>query len=182
MPSSVARSSSATTSVAGSPPVGSEAGTRPISSPWEAVAPTGRSGSVVRYASAASAACCTAAAASGADQSASAMGPPRSEADRTRVVQVERTPIRSGSVRVGSEDRWVHGRGRASPVERGGAAEGGGRSAFGSDHEALGVADLAVEVGRVECDPPDGLVDPAQLGDGERLSQEGGGQGRVLDA
>ena len=69
--------------------------------------------------------------------------------------------------------------GGSALVELGPAAPGRALLA-GGDHEAGGGEHLAPEVGRVQLDAPDGLVDAAQVGDRERLLQQGGGQAGVL--
>jgi hypothetical protein len=59
-------------------------------------------------------------------------------------------------------------------------AAGLGGLAGGFD-EAGHRQDLAVEVAGVQALAPDRLVDLAEFGDGERLADEGGGEGGVLE-
>src|SRR5580693_1032289 len=77
-----------------------------------------------------------------------------------------------------------HGRGYG---RAGTGAEQAGRAAgacppgvVGGDDEAAGALDLAVEIPRVKWNPPDGLIDPLEVGNREGRAAEGGGQCRVL--
>ena len=66
-------------------------------------------------------------------------------------------------------------------VQAGGAAACGGGVPVELGQEALGAGGLAMEVAGVQGRAPHVLVDPAQLGDGELLGQEGHRERRVLE-
>src|SRR5262247_3395820 len=85
-----------------------------------------------------------------------------------------------GSAPARAEHRWVQDVERADLVEQGGPAAAAGGAPAGRDEEAWGARDLAVEVARIEAGPPDGLVDLAQLGDGEGRWAEAGRERGVL--
>ena len=80
-----------------------------------------------------------------------------------------------------AEHRWVEEFGGSASVELGGTSAASGRGGPGRFDEALGAGDLAVEVPRVEFDVPDHLVDVAEVGDGELVGAEGGGERGVLE-
>ena len=71
----------------------------------------------------------------------------------------------------------MQGGGRTRAVQLGPAASGGSFPTGGHDESGRG-AHRAAEVRRVQGLAPERLVDPPQIGDGERLLQERGGQAR----
>src|SRR5690348_6858094 len=80
-----------------------------------------------------------------------------------------------------SRYRRVQGGLRPAPVERRRPAAVSGRASSGRDEEPGRTGHFAMEVARVELDPPDDLVDAAQLGDGELPPAERGCKRRVLE-